>query len=109
METRNSNDLKYIIPHNFSDNGKVLGFIEKESTVSALVWFIPLTFLDFRFLPFSLDARIFLFILIICPPTLLLLVGIGGETCIDFVRFAFRFLKRRKTYIYERKDKLWHM
>lgn len=100
----NEKDLKYVIPHNFTDNGKVLGFIEKESVVSALVWFIPITALVFKFLPVSMDVRIFIFILIVCPPTLLLLIGIGGETCIDFLRFASGFLKRRKVYIYERKD-----
>lgn len=106
MTNKNRNELKYIIPHNFTDNGRLLGFIEKESAVSALVWFVPATFLDFRFLPVSLDIRIFVFILVICPPTLLLLVGIGGEICIHFVRFAFKYIRRRKIYIYERRDSL---
>lgn len=106
MTNQNRNELKYIIPHNFTENGRILGFIEKESAVSALVWFIPAAFLDFRFLPASLDIRIFLFILVVCPPTLLLLVGIGGEICIHFIRYTFCFMKRRKIHIYERREHL---
>lgn len=102
---RNDRENIYIIPHNFTENGKILGFIEKESAVSALVWFVPVTFLNFKLLPFSLDVRIFTFIILVCPPALLLLFGIGSETFVNFVRFSFRFLKWRKVYLYERKDR----
>lgn len=92
----------YIIPHNYIDGGKILGFIERESLIAALVWFIPLTFLNFRFLPVSVDIRIFVFILLICPPTIILLTGLGGETVLDFLRYYRRFLGSRRVYLYEK-------
>ncbi|NJD01824.1 MAG: hypothetical protein FIA99_04340 [Ruminiclostridium sp.] len=92
----------YIIPHNYIDAGKILGFIERESLVAALVWLVPLTLVNFRFLPVSVDIRIFIFILLICPPTIILLVGIGGETVVDFLRYYHRFSSCRKVYLYEK-------
>jgi hypothetical protein len=103
MEAKNTKDT-YIIPHNFTDNGKILGFIEKQSAASALIWFVPAAFINFKFLPFCLDIRILTFILLVCPVTLIFLTGIGGETLVDFARYLFGFLKRKRVYIYERKN-----
>lgn len=92
----------YIIPHNYVDGGKILGSIERESLIAALVWLVPLTFLNFRFFPVSVDIRIFIFIILICPPTIILLTGLGGETVLDFLRYYRRFLSNRKVYLYEK-------
>lgn len=45
----------YIIPHNYSDNGKILGIVEKQSLYLAAAWFSPISFLNFKLLPFSID------------------------------------------------------
>ena len=98
----NEKEEQYIIPHNYVDGGKILGFIERESLITALVWIVPLTFLNFRFIPVSVDIRIFIFIILICPPTIILLTGLGGETVLDFLRYYRRFLSNRKVYLYEK-------
>ena len=92
----------YIIPHNYSDNGKILGIVEKQSLYTAAVWFIPLSFLNFRFLPFSVDVKIFVLILVIIPPTLFILIGVGGDTLLDFIRYVYRYYTRAKVYHYEK-------
>lgn len=92
----------YIIPHNYSDNGKILGIVEKQSLYTAAAWFIPLTFLNFRFLPFSIDVKIFVLILVIIPPTLFILIGVGGDTLLDFIRYVYRYHTRAKVYHYEK-------
>ena len=59
MEKYDEEETTYIIPHNYSENGKILGIVEKQSLYVAAAWFVPVTFLNFRFLPFSTDVRIF--------------------------------------------------
>jgi len=91
----------YIIPHNYTDNGKILGMIEKESLITAAVWFLPMTLLVMK-LPLSVDNRIYLFMFLVVPPTLFALVGIGSETLVDMLKFIFRFTKNSKVYTYEK-------
>ena len=101
MAQREDEDY-YIIPHNYTDNGKILGIIEVQSVYVASIWFLPMTYLDFWLLPFSLNTRIMLFIIIICPPTIFALVGIGSETLLDFIKFVYNFYKKAKFYPYEK-------
>ena len=91
----------YIIPHNYTDNGKILGMIEKESLITAAVWFLPMTLLIMK-LPLSVNTRIYLFMFIVVPPTLFALIGIGSETLVDMLKFIFRFMSRSKVYTYEK-------
>lgn len=95
------NDDKYIIPHNYTDNGKILGIVEKQSLYLAASWFIPMTFLNFRILPFSVDIKIFFQILLITPPTIIALVGIGGDTLFDFLKYIIWFYRNAKVYTKE--------
>jgi len=92
----------YIIPHNYSDNGKILGIVEKQSLYVAAAWFVPMMFLNFKFLPFSIDVKLFVLILLIVPPTLFILIGVGGDTLLDFLRYVYRFYKRARVYYYEK-------
>jgi len=93
----------YIIPHNYTDNGKILGIIEKQSVYTALIFFVPACFFNFKLLSFlSLDIRLFTFILFILPISCIILVGIGGDTFIDFIKNVYCFYKRAKRYYYEK-------
>lgn len=92
----------YIIPHNYVDNGKILGIVEKQSLYVAAAWFLPMTFLNFRFLPFSIDIKLFAQILLIIPPTLFILIGVGGDTLLDFAQYVYSFYTRAKVYHYEK-------
>lgn len=98
---RNDEDT-YIIPHNYSDNGKILGIIEKQSLYLAAAWFVPLTFINFRFVPLSHDIKLFIQILVVIPPTIFILIGIGGDTLQDFIKHVYRFYARAKVYFYEK-------
>ena len=92
----------YIIPHNYCDNGKILGIVEKQSLYTAAAWFAPVSFLNFRFLQFSVDVRIFVEIIFVIPPTLFILIGVGGDTLIDFIKYVYRYYSRGKIYLYEK-------
>ena len=99
---RNEDEDTYIIPHNYSDNGKILGIVEKQSLYVAASWFVPMTSLNIKFLPFSVDVKIFVLILLILPPTLFILIGVGGDTLLDFLRYVYSFYKNARIYHYEK-------
>ncbi|MEM1724157.1 MAG: hypothetical protein QXW71_00050 [Thermoplasmata archaeon] len=93
----------YIIPHNYTDNGKILGIIEKQSIYAALIFFVPACVFNFKLLSFlSLDLRLFTFILFILPITSIILVGIGGDTFIDFAKYVYNFYKRAGIFFFEK-------
>lgn len=99
---RNEDEDIYIIPHNYCDNGKILGLVEKQSLYIAAAWLVPMTFLNFKFLPLTTDVKIFILILLILPPTLFILIGVGGDTLPDFIKYVYQFYKRAKIYYFER-------
>lgn len=105
MSSFNTED-KYIIPHNYTDNGKILGIVEKQSLYLAAIWFVPMTFLNFRFLPFGIDISIYVEILLVIPPTIFAIVGIGGETLIDFICSVYSYYKKAKLYEKSNKEAL---
>jgi len=92
----------YIIPHNYTDTGKVLGLFDKQSFYLSVIWFLLMGFINFKLLPISIDAKIFTLILLVCPPGIIALVGIGGDTLIDFIGYIVSFKKRARTYYYEK-------
>lgn len=92
----------YIIPHNYKDNGKIFGLIEKKSVITAAIWFIPTTYINFAFLPIPLNIRLFTFVLFVCPPTIFALIGIGNDTLVDFVKYLYNYYKRAKVYLHEK-------
>ena len=92
----------YVIPHNYTDNGKILGIVETQSVYTAAIWFLPMSYIVFWLLPFSLNVRIGLFIIFVVPPTAIALVGIGSETLFDFLTFVYKYYKRAKFYHYEK-------
>lgn len=92
----------YIIPHNYKDNGKILGIIELQSLYAALIWFIPLTYLNFWLMPFGLNTKVFVFIIFILPPTLLILVGVGNDTLPNYLKYIYNFYKNARIYKYGR-------
>ncbi len=101
MATEGGEDV-YIIPHNFTDNGKILGIIEIQSLYLAIGWFLPMIFINFWVLSFNLDIKIMTFIIIVIPPTIFALVGVGSDTLPDFLKYIYKFLTSAKCYSYER-------
>jgi len=102
MDMDETREDYYIIPHNYTDNGKILGIIEVQSVYLAACWFLPTTVLNFWLIPLGLDYKLFIFVLVILPPTAIALLGIGSDTILDFAKYVRNFYKRSKVYTYEK-------
>lgn len=93
----------YIIPHNYTENGKILGVFEKQAFIIAVGIFLGGGFLMFYVLPeFNTTFKMILFFLIFVFPAVVIAIGIGHDSFIDFVKFFLRFNKMRKVYHYEK-------
>lgn len=93
-------DEVYIIPHNYTDNGKILGMFEKNAFILAAIWMFPVAIISF-YLPFNFQVKSICF-MILAVPAIFMVVGVGSDPFIDFVKFFYKFNKLRKIYHYEK-------
>lgn len=79
----------YIIPHNYKDNGRTFNLFDKQLFKAAMWWLIPSTVLLFN-LPMKTEYKIFLWIILIVPPTIAILAGVGNWI-LYIVRYYTKF------------------
>lgn len=92
----------YIIPHNYTENGKILGIIDKQSFYIGLTWILIWLFV-FYFMPISnLIVKIVLFVSIAMLPAGIVFVGFGHDTVVDFAKYYLNFNKNARVYHYEK-------
>ncbi len=95
-------DYYYIIPHNYQENGKILGFIEKQSFFIGIVWVLFWLFVMYFFPFFSLLVRFIIYVIIAVFPAGIIFVGIGHDSVVDYVKFYLNFKKNARVYKYEK-------
>lgn len=102
MSAYDSEEDVYIIPHNYQENGKILGIIEKQSFYIGLTWILVWLFV-FYFLPIDNTVlKMILFLVIAMLPAGIIFVGFGHDTVVDFVKYYLNFNKNAKVYYYEK-------
>jgi len=65
----------YLIPHNYTDNGRIFNMIEKDVAIKALLFLVPVCILVF-FLPLSLTLRFIILIVFGVGPAMVFIVGL---------------------------------
>lgn len=92
----------YIIPHNYTENGKILGIFDKKALTVALIWFIPTAAIIYN-LP--IDKKIIktgMFFVISILPAAIVIMGIDDEPILNILKFFLKFNKKKKLYIYKK-------
>jgi hypothetical protein len=102
MSTYTEEDDYYIIPKNYTENGKILGIIEKQSFIIGSVWGIVWAFILYFFPFFSVLVRLLIFIVLGVFPAAIIFVGIGHDTVVDYIKYYLQFSKNAKVYKYEK-------
>lgn len=87
----------YLIPHNYSNNGRVFNLFHKKDLAKALIWFVPVSVLIFK-LPMGFNTKLFWEVMIAFPPAMAIL---AGYAC--WVGYIMQFLKNRRVYYNTRK------
>ncbi len=82
----------FLIPHNYTNNGRIFNMFDKKKLTWAVLWFIPSTVAMF-FLPLKIEDIIFWWVLISPPPAIAILAGYG-----DYIRYFILFMANRRIY-----------
>lgn len=87
----------YLIPHNYTNNGRIFNMIEKPVAVKALCWLIPACLIIYL-APLNLTLKFALLILIGLGPAMIFVVGLD-LIMLDIISFS----KNAKVY-YDLKE-----
>jgi len=91
----------YLIPHNYTDNGRIFSMIEKDAAVKALLWLIPAFLITF-FIPLSITLKFTFFIIFGTGPVMVFITGLD-LVMLDIISFN----KNAKIYYDVRGDDVY--
>jgi hypothetical protein len=92
----------YIIPHNYQENGKILGIIEPQSFYIGLTWLILWGIVFYILEIESLATKFMGYLVVAVLPAILVFIGIGHDSVVDYVKYYLNFTKNAKVYYYEK-------
>lgn len=87
--------MNYHIPANFTDAGKLFGIFEVRNGVEAVILSVPLFFLCFSYLPFSITTNIIITMIIVIPTGGFALIGINDDCMTRFIRTWWNWRTKR--------------
>jgi len=93
----------YHIPANYTEAGRLLGLFEIRNTIEAAVVAIPLLFISFTMLPFSMTTRCIIALTLAIPCGGFALIGLQDDCLSRFLRGYFRWRKGRRILKYPRR------
>jgi len=90
----------YAIPANYTDSGKLLGgMLETRNTLETVLLLLLFGYPQLMFLNMPAVAKIILMTVTLLPLGVIGLMGIGGDSLIQYiVRMVMFFLRRRKLH-----------
>ena len=96
--------MKFIFPQNYQFKNKILGIIDYTTAFVNLIWYVIVLILV-NLIFDSIDAKVFVFIILCFPLLLLSFSGFHGENIVTVVRYLFKFIFRQKLYFYGKNYK----
>ena len=94
--------MKFVFPQNYSFKSKILGFIDYTTAIADCFWII-LVFGIINILPFNINFKIFLFIVLVLPILIISIIGFYGESIVNVSYYLIKYLLRPKVLLYEKK------
>jgi hypothetical protein len=95
----------YHIPSNYTDAGRLFGLFEIRNTIEAVIVTIPILFLSFSLLPFSITVKTIVTLTLAIPCGGFALIGIQDDCLSRFLQGYIRWRKGRKILSYPRRAK----
>jgi hypothetical protein len=87
--------VKYHIPANYTDAGKLFGIFEVRNGVEAVLLSVPLLYICFSCRPFSLTTNIIITMLIVIPIGGFALIGINDDCLTRFLKMWWHWRKNK--------------
>lgn len=93
--------MKFIIPQNYNFKTKAFGFIPYSTLIVNIVWGI-LIFSILHLLIDNWNIKIFIFISLVFPITLVSIIGLNGEPFIYVLEYVIKYFLRPKVYLFKK-------
>lgn len=94
--------MKFIFPQNYDFKIKFLGFLDYSTIIFDVIFFL-IVLLFVNFFNLSIYFKILLIIILVFPLFLFSIVGFNGENIISVFIYIFKFLIKRKVYLYNKE------
>lgn len=93
----------YTIPPNYTDSGKLMGgMLETRNTVEAGILLVLVGYPEVKWLPVDLTTKIIIMTVTLIPLGVFTLMGIGGDSLLQYVTHMIRFWHRRRKLHFKR-------
>lgn len=93
----------YTIPPNYTDSGKLLGgLLEVRNTVEAGVLLVLVGYPELMWLHLPVTAKVTMMTVTLLPLTIFALMGLGGDSLLQYVTHIALYWLRRRTLHYRR-------
>lgn len=95
MENK-ENENGYVIPANYTDSGKLFGgMIELRNAIEAVVIILAAGYLEYLIIPAG-TIKIIVMVVTLLPLGIAALMGIDGDSLLQYLWYVIRFIKRRR-------------
>lgn len=91
--------MNFIFPQNYNFKNKILGFLDYSTLFLIIFWIIFIVLL-LSILPFSLNIKVFIFIILVFPIILISFSGFNGESVTYVLFYLFKFIFKQKIFFY---------
>lgn len=93
----NFNENVHQIPANYTDSGKMLGgLVSPRNLIEAILIALALGYVEIALIPMTLMVRVIVMVITILPIAVVAMIGLDGESLIQYIGRMLRFLFRRK-------------
>lgn len=93
----------YTIPPNYTDSGKLMGgMLETRNTVEAGILLVLVGYPEVKWLPVDLTTKIVIMTVTLIPLGVFALMGIGGDSLLQYATHMIRFWHRRRKLHFKR-------
>lgn len=94
--------MNFIFPQNYDFNSKLFGIIDYATAIIDLIW-AGIVFILLNLFFKSIRIKIFIFIILVLPVTIISIVGINGENMLNVITCIFKYLFKPKLLFFNKK------
>lgn len=86
----------YHIPTNFTDAGRLLGFVEIRNAIETVLLIAPIIYLSIALMPFALTTKIIVTMVLVVPVGGFGLIGISDDSLSRWLAMWWRWRRCRR-------------
>lgn len=93
--------IKFIFPQNYNFKSKIFGWLDYWTAIINVIWGVIL-FGILNIFPFSLNVKIFIFIMFFSPVFMFSIVGFNGENIVCVCSYLIKYMLKTKILLYKK-------